>query len=139
MKKSTLLPLIFALLLANLTFANPTTSTLAPFDEVILSGNIDVLLVPGDTESVDIEEKEEKISVNVSGGVLKVKRKNPLKIKEYQQRPIQVMITYKVLRRVKAAAGAEVNHRSTISGDQLKLDFNSGSHGNFEVDMGMGS
>ena len=136
MNKTTLFSLLFCFLLSNVVFADNYVEPVSPFDEIILSGNIDVLLVEGTEESVEVRNKEEKISISVSGGVLKVKRKKPLKIKEYKQDPIQVLINYKVVRRVKASSGSSVTHRSVISGDQLVLDFNSGAHGAFDVDLG---
>lgn len=135
MKKT--IQLIFACcLLVSTVNASSIVKNVSPFDEVVLSGNIDVLLVMGNEEKVEIRKEEDKISISVSNGVLKVKRKKPLKIKEYEQSPIEVRITYKVLRRVKASAGTEVTQQETMTADQMMLDFNSGAEGNFEVDMG---
>ncbi len=136
MIKTTQLIFAFCLLLVASVNANHSTRSIAPFDEILLSGNIDVMLIEGNEESVAIRDREEKVSVSVSNGVLKVKRKKPLKIKEYEDRAIQVQITYKTLRKLKAAKGAEVTSRTTMSGDQLMLDFNTGAIGEFEVDLG---
>ncbi|MEM8909306.1 MAG: DUF2807 domain-containing protein, partial [Bacteroidota bacterium] len=136
MKKSIFFALLLLVSILGNLQADSSNERIAPFDELILSGNIDVLLVKGDVEAVDIKSEAEKVSISVNSGVLKVKRKKPLKIKSYKQRPIQVVITYQVLRRVKAASGAEVTNRATLTGDQLVLDFNSGAHGDFVVDLG---
>jgi len=111
------------------------SNTVDTFDELILSGNIEVLLEKGEEESVSVKSEKEKLNVYVERGVLRVKRKKPLRIKEYQAHPIQVTVTYKVLRRVKANAGADVTNKQVLTGDQLTLDFNSGSGGNLDVDV----
>ena len=72
MNKTTLFSLLFCFLLSNAVFADNYVEPVSPFDEIILSGNIDVLLVEGTEESVEVRNKEEKISISVSGAAMSV-------------------------------------------------------------------
>lgn len=116
-------------------FANPTILHLDPFDEISVSGNVNVYLESGNEESVEISEKNHKISVEVSRGVLKIKRKKPLKIKEYKDEAIDIKITYRKLRRILGASGSTISNSEAIKGDQLKLDFHSGAQGRMLVNV----
>ncbi len=116
-------------------FANITILNVDPFDEISVSGNVNVYLEMGNEESVEIREKDHKITIEVSNGVLKIKRKNPLKIKEYKGEPVDIKITYRKLRRVRGAAGSTISNSKKITGDQLKLDFHSGAQGRILVDV----
>lgn len=138
MKKITNSILILLFLATSLTaFANHRITILQvdPFDEISVSGNVNVYLESGNEESVEISEKDHKITVEVSNGVLKIKRKNPLKIKEYQGEPVDIKVTYRKLRRVRGAAGSTISNSEAITGDQLKLDFHSGAQGRILVDV----
>jgi len=116
-------------------FANPTIVQVEPFDEISVSGNVNVYLESGNTEEVEISEKDHKITVEVSNGVLRIKRKNPLKIKEYKGEPVDIKVTYRKLRRVRGAAGSTISNSEAITGDQLRLNFHSGAQGRMLVDV----
>ena len=136
MKKISNSFLAFLFIATSLTaFANPTIHHLDPFDEISVSGNVNVYLESGNEESVEISEKNHKISVEVSRGVLKIKRKKPLKIKEYKDEAIDIKITYRKLRRIRGASGSTISNSEAIKGDQLKLDFHSGAQGRMLVNV----
>ena len=136
MKKGfpTLCVIVCLLATTNLS-AQSYSKNVDAFDEIVLSGNLEVVLNKGNEELVSVKDEKEKISVYVEQGVLKIKRKKPLRIKEYQEDPIRVSVTYKILRRIKANSGADVSNKAPIEVDQLTLDFNSGANGNLDVNV----
>lgn len=121
-------------LLSFLTFATPIfvkANALAPFDEIILSGNVSALLVEGEEESIEIKNDEDRLEFYVEGKSLKVKATDLVK---YNKTPtIKVIITYKKLRGLKARAGASAFTEQPISGDALDLRFSTGASGEIEV------
>lgn len=126
-----------ALFLLSTSFANATTILLQdPFDEALFSGNVEVTLVEGDNPNVKIHKNESQIKVDVEGGVLKVKRKKTLDLKDYKgEATIKITVTYQKLRTISAYAGAVITGKDILVGDQLQLDINSGAKGDFDVEV----
>lgn len=118
-------------LLGTATNSFAFTKGLAPFDEIILSGNVSVLLVQGDTEEIEVKNDEERLDFYVEGKSLKVKARDLIK---YNKTPtIKVIITYTKIRALKARAGASAYTDQPINGDKLELKFSSGAAGEIEV------
>lgn len=107
---------------------------LAPFDEIVATGNIIVDLVGGDKEAIKIKKNEDQIKVEVNQGVLRIRRKKMYDFKVYKKdETITVKVTYHQLRSITGNAGAEFTSNHPLTGDQLLLNMNSGAGGEFEV------
>jgi len=107
-----------------------------PFDELRVNGKIRVLLEPGDENALPASNDNDKISVEVKGGVLVVKRREMWKYSSYKKY-IEVVLTYKdKLRRISADAGAVVHSTQKIlSSDALRLSFGTGAKCELELDL----
>ncbi len=108
----------------------------SPFDELRVNGKIRVTLEPGDENAVEISEEEDKVLVEVKGGVLVVKRREMWKYGSYKKY-IDVLVVYKdKLRRISADAGAEIKSKQkVVSADALRLSFGSGATGDLELEL----
>ena len=125
--------LLCSFLVSQMLFAATSTS-FAPFEDVYVTGKIEVTFVVGEEEKVTIEDREDKIRVEQSGKVLKIKRKGLADYRNYQGFPIRVTVMYKALRFIKASAGADIRHEGAgYMGDKLTLRLASGATGKFEV------
>lgn len=128
-----IIPVLVFTLSLTVAFATDYTN-LSHFDELIVSGSLDVQLVEGDETSVSIDEDDGNIEVTVKSGVLKVKRKKLYDYKQYEK-PIDVVITYKKLRTIEARAGSEVVTKSALKASQCRLRFSSGAQGRLNLDI----
>lgn len=90
------------------------------FDKIFVLGKVNVQLVAGDHEVVRIE-----YNVIESGGIVTEVVEKALKIRIRPDRcndyDVNVIVTYKVLRKISAHLGASIEATSTISGDYLEL------------------
>lgn len=112
-------------------------SDLQYFDGIDLRGNIDVVLVQGNETSIEIDKYDRnRVSVSVEKGILSVKRKKPLKIKEYEDDAIDIRITYQKLNELKARSGAHVRNQESIQSNHLHIDLNSGAKAKLTLDAG---
>ncbi|MGB1240966.1 MAG: head GIN domain-containing protein [Chitinophagales bacterium] len=105
------------------------------FNAIHASGNIEVLLEQGNSESVDVEANgisEDRVITEVKGGVLKIHIKNTIYNKNKQAR---VVVNYREIREIKAQAGARVYSKTAISGTRLELNAGSGANIALEVWM----
>ncbi len=128
-------PLLLALLfLVSLSYsAMANTIVEGPFDEIRVSGKLRLVLQPGDTESVNIDTDEDKVSVEIRSGVLHLKRKARWKFSSYKK-SIEVQISYKQIRSISADAGAEISSAyPLVSPNALRLNFGSGAQADLEV------
>ncbi len=110
-----------------------TIKDLDAFDAISITGNVKVLLHPGETESAEITAfgiPEDKLTIRVSSGTLKLKLLNSI---FYKDDEVRVVINYKTLRSIKAQAGAIVRSDQTIESDKLDIVGNSGS--NIKLDI----
>jgi len=93
--------------------------TVNPFDEIAVTGNIDVILQQGDTEKLEIDAEgipEDKVVVRVSNGTLRLKLLNSI---FYKNDKVTIKVTYKTLRSVKGIAGANIESSHPIEADKL--------------------
>ena len=109
---------------------------LSKFDEIIASGNVDIVLKQGETSEVEVwanGNDEQNIKIHVNEGILKI---NLLKsLIKSQNRDVKVVVTFEKLNRIKAYAGAEVESESTISTSRLQLRLNSGAEMYLQVEV----
>lgn len=115
-----------ALLPASPLWAQRTLS-LEPFDEVSVTGNVEVTLAESDEEAATLTVKnipEEKVSIKVKRGVLKI---NVLESMFYKNEQIEVYVTYRTLRAIRGDAGARIENESVLEGDELLARAGSGS------------
>lgn len=97
------------------------------FEEVNVTGNIEVLLAVGDDEAASLETEnipEDKVTIKVSQGVLKIRVFDSVFYKDEQ---IKVFVTYRTLRAVRGDAGAIIRNRSVIEGEELLVRAGSGA------------
>ena len=107
--------------------------TLEPFDDISITGNIDVLLKKGDSETAEVKAygiPEDKVTVRVSNGTLKLKLLNSI---FYKDDEVRIIVTYKNLRGLRAQAGATVKSDHIIEGDKLEIAGNSGAKIDLEI------
>ena len=101
---------------------------LSKFDEIIASGDVDVVLQQGEATAVEVfanGNDEQNIKIHVNEGILKI---NLLKsLIKSSHRSVKVVVTFTKLNRIKAYAGAEIESESTIMISRLQLRLNSGA------------
>lgn len=122
------------LLLVSLAKTRAQSSTgLFPFDAISVFGNFEVILEAGEEEEATIyagNVPEDKINVFVKNGTLKIQMSTS---KQFNNEEVKVVISYKMLRKVRATAGARIYAREAIIGDQIYLKASSG--GRIECDL----
>ena len=104
-----------------------TERTLSPFDEISVTGNINVKLSQGESEKLTIKAEgipEDKISIKVNNGTLKLRLLNSI---FYKNEQVNVVVSYKTLRGIKGTAGANIENTGTIETDKLETKVGSGA------------
>jgi len=107
-------------------------SNLNHFDELVVSGSLDIKLVEGEETSVSIDEDDGNIEVTVRAGVLRIKRKKLYNYKQFEK-AIDVVVTYKTLKVIEARAGSEVFNSAALTADYCRLRFSSGAVGRLRL------
>ena len=103
------------------------------FDEVSITGDIQVTLKPSEEEKVIIETygiPEDEVNVYVRAQTLKVSIINSL-FKDNEE--VRATVYYKKLRSIRANAGAQVSATTVIEGDYLEAQATSGGVLELEV------
>ncbi len=128
--------LVFSLVLFSLSVQAQINGTreLSSFNEVVVYGDIQVVMVKGTVEKVEItvEGTElENVITEVGGNKLKIK----LKANLFQEKEVNVKVYYKELEGLKAIAGAEIRTTETIKAKHLVLQAISAGkiRGDFDV------
>jgi hypothetical protein len=109
------------------------TIELDAFDAVLASGNLEVVLIPGDTERAVLEVRgapQDELIVKTVRGELRINYLNALIYKNYEAK---VTVWYKSLRSVRGNAGARIRSEATLTADRLEL--RSGSGAQVELDI----
>lgn len=105
--------------------------SLPPFDRLVVTGNISILLVEGERENLDIKNNAEGLEFKVEGRHLKITAKDLI---GYNKRPtIKLIVTYTNIREIKARAGASVYGDQALEIEALNLRFSSGAVGELTV------
>lgn len=123
---------IWILTIAGCFFALPhlcaqKTIELDAFDAVWASGNLDLVLIPGDIERAVVEisgAPVDELSVKTVRGELRINYINALIYKNYQAK---VTVWYKSLRSVRGHAGVRIHSESPLKADRLELRSTSGA------------
>ena len=100
---------------------------LDPFDQIRVTGNIEVFVQQGKSESIRIEAQgidEDEVSVKVKSGTLRLKLVKSL---FYKNVKVKAYVTYRQLRGLRASAGATIEANGVIEGDKVELRAGSGS------------
>lgn len=103
------------------------------FDEISITGNIEVILQKGDEEKAVVETfgiPEDELNIGVRGQVLKLSLLNSI---FYKNEKVKVTVYYKTLRAVRAHAGADVEATAPLEGDLLELRATSGAEVLLEI------
>lgn len=116
----------------SLSFAQ-SNYKLDAFDEISITGNIDVILQKGEEEKAVVETfgiPEDELNISVRGQVLKLGLPNSI---FYKNEKVKVTVFYKTLRAVRAHAGADVEATTLLEGDLLELRAGSGAQVSLEI------
>lgn len=103
------------------------------FDQVSVTGNIEVILQRGAENKVELQVEgmpSDKISVKVQRGVLRIRT---LESWLYRDETIRVQLTYQELRGLQATAGAQITAREAIETAQFKVGSSSGAQVELEI------
>ncbi|WP_439185180.1 head GIN domain-containing protein [Carboxylicivirga taeanensis] len=107
---------------------------LGSFDKVKASKGINVTLIEGDKEEVDVHIK----NAEVSDVITKLKNRElqiKMKTKIYKDMAVQVYVTYKQLREIDAGSGATIDAENTIYAESLSLRGGTESNVTLDVDV----
>lgn len=105
----------------------------SPFEEISVTGNIQVILEAGEEPSVKIEFEglpEDQLSVKVVQGELRLHSINSLLYKDVD---VKAYVVYKDLHGIKANAGAKISSKDEISVHSLEIKAGSGAHIDFKI------
>lgn len=100
---------------------------LGAFDEIAVTGNIEVILQKADVEKAIVETfgiPEEELNIGVRGQVLKLSLLNSI---FYKNDKVKVKVYYKNIRVIRAHAGAELEATESLAGDALEIRTSSGA------------
>jgi hypothetical protein len=104
-----------------------------PFQEISVTGNIQVQLEAGEEESLKIEFEglpEDQLSVKVVQGELRLLSLNSLLYKDVH---VKAYVTYKNLRGIKANGGASIRNKGEISSPSLDIKTGSGASTDLQI------
>ena len=111
-----------------------TTTQLESFDEVSVTGNLEVVLTKGDVEQAELHVKgipADKITIRVDRGNLKLRLLNSV---FYKNDKAIVYVTYKKLNVIRGQAGAIIYSKAPVVAESLEFVANSGADLDFEVE-----
>lgn len=131
MKQFFLLPLLAVILLQPVVAQQ--LRQVQPFDELTVSGKLEVVLQQGDAETVSIETfgiEPDDVDVTQRGGSLRV---SLLKSLWRDEHSAKIVITYRELYDLKIIAGAILTAEQPLSGDKLHIRCASGAQANLQV------
>lgn len=133
----------FLLLLAvtiQLNASNPSrqTRSLSGFHGVSVTSGIDLFLAQKGSEEVLVEANSEdidKIITEVEGGILKIyiREKSWFNF-DWKSKPRKVYVSFKMLDKIDASAGADVVSENRLKLENVKIDASSGSDIKLELD-----
>lgn len=114
------------------------TRQLSGFHAISVSSGIDLCLTQKNVEEVAVEAEPDdldKIITKVEDGVLKIyiKDKSWLGM-NWNKEPRKVYVSFKIIDKLDASAGSDVNSSSVLKLDKLDLDVSSGSDVRLELD-----
>jgi len=104
------------------------------FDKVKASKGINVTLIEGDKEEVNVHIKNAEVS-DVITEVKNRKLTIKMKTKIYKDMAVQVYVTYRKLREIEAGSGATIDAENTIYAESLRLKAGTESNLLLDVDV----
>lgn len=128
-----LLVLLFLFLIALTKINAQETRTMGPFNELSISGNLDVVLVESSEESVIIHsDNEGDINFSLSGDKLKIKKYDSF-FKDDND-PVKITVNYKQLCTVEGHAGSEIQGDAVVNCDRMTIKATSGAEVTLKVE-----
>lgn len=132
-----LLTLLAAILIVNIGYSQDIEQKLRPFDKIVVSHKIDLVLIPGETESIRITYSgvdAHKINIDQSGHRVHVylddakifdkgeKRRNMFDRRQrYRFASVTAYVTFKTLRLIETRGEGEVFCDGKISAKKIKI------------------
>ncbi|MBK9191059.1 MAG: DUF2807 domain-containing protein [Crocinitomicaceae bacterium] len=118
------------------SFAGEIDKALDPFTTVVITGNYRITMVESTEEKIhvvnnDVNITDDKIIIEVNGGVLDIKIKGDT----YKERDMDFTIYYKSVSHIEAKRGARVTLQNTLKGEVIIFNCSMGGHvkGNIEA------
>jgi len=105
----------------------------AGFEAVSVWGNIELHLIPGAKESLELRSEDESLSniiTEVKGGKLVIKMRAGI----YEYEKVDAYLTYRTLVEIKANAAAQVRSEYVLEEDRITLFAGSGAQIDLELD-----
>ncbi len=127
--------LLLLFFLSPLVLMAQETRSVGPFDELVITGKLDVTLEHGDTEQIIIESDDfpdDELNLSMRGGRLKLSLVDGW-IKG--DRRLRVRVQYKQLTSIRVTAGAELRSDQVITGDALEIKAGSGAEVDLELEV----
>jgi len=115
-----LILLLFILLSASVYSQNRITVNLDDFDALLVSGRIDVELIPSDSREMSITSlngQPEEVSVDFANNELKIK----VRPKIDKDDVISIQLPYKSIKKIESLAGAVINSARDLEAEELEL------------------
>lgn len=114
------------------------TRSVSDFHGVSVSSGIDLYLTQKNVEEVVVEadaDELDKIITKVEGGILKIyiKEKSWFNL-NWSKESRKVYVSFKILDKLEASAGSDVNSQGVLKLDKLNLDASSGSDIKLELE-----
>ncbi len=134
MKRLSFMTLVL-ILMASVSLIAQKEYSLDDFDELVVSGNVELILEKGSTNKISfqLENAENKdLYAKVYRGVLKIKLNDGIFKKDQKA---YVKLTYQTLRSIKSNAGSYVGSKEAITIDQLVAKAHSGSRIELELNV----
>ncbi len=110
------------------------TRSVEPFDKLVVSGKLDVVLERGTQERVIIESTdvpEDKINLTRRGNTLRIGLVDGWFTDRYER--VRVRVQYTDLYMVRAAAGAHLRSNESITSDRLEVKATSGAEVTLDI------
>jgi hypothetical protein len=125
--------------IAALQAGNRQTRQVSGFHGVSVSSGIDLILTQKNVEEVVVEadaDDLEKIITNVEGGILKIYiREKSWFNMNWNTAPRKVFVSFKILDKLEASAGSDVNSQGILRLEKLDVDASSGSDIKLELEV----
>ncbi|RME98863.1 MAG: DUF2807 domain-containing protein [Bacteroidetes bacterium] len=105
-----------------------TVRQIGPFDEIVLSGDLDVKLEQSDVNEVHIDDRDgldNAVTISIQGRRLKISLLDNWIRRD--SRSVRVLVRYQRLVDIRALAGAEVEVSETLTTDKLRIKVGSGA------------
>ncbi len=122
------------LIAASLSITAQETISFTDFDELVIKGNLEVILTPGTETGVIIERGEDKsVRIEQQGKKLTVRHADLYRYKSYREFPVKVEIIYNELDMISAMAGTKLSAIESLTGIRVDLKLRSGAQAKLDL------